>query len=329
MTNHISLPVAELKTVLPGFNKIIGKRTTLPVLGCVRVERNKEGEVSLQATNLDDTATFRIKEVTEGVPITCLVPMEPLARIVKGASNKDHVLLVDEGKKGLKLRSFLGGNQIDQPLERIDLKEWPPAPEITSTAIKLDPGFGEAFQQAFECASDDSGRYMLNGVCLDVTEKKAHYVVSTNTQVLFSANTFSFDLPQSIVIPSHRFLGWNGWMERDECWLTYQPGKNNDGGWIQLRNGCWTIITKAVEGQYPNWRGIIPANRPKAAIQLNEAAVKTLLEVLPKLPGEQENNSPVGLRVTGLKLMIEAKSKESDKPSVIPIPDAAVTGTDM
>ena len=37
--SKINLPIAELKPALAGLGKIIQKRTTLPVLSCIRIDR--------------------------------------------------------------------------------------------------------------------------------------------------------------------------------------------------------------------------------------------------------------------------------------------------
>lgn len=43
MNKEIVIPVGELKAALPGLNKIVSKRTTLPVLQSVRVARDVPG----------------------------------------------------------------------------------------------------------------------------------------------------------------------------------------------------------------------------------------------------------------------------------------------
>ena len=50
--NPITLPVAELKPALMGLSKIISRRTTLPVLGHVLVQRDTDGWTTLSATRL-------------------------------------------------------------------------------------------------------------------------------------------------------------------------------------------------------------------------------------------------------------------------------------
>src|SRR6266850_2249823 len=50
MQTEIEIPVAELRAVLPGLAKIVGRSSTLPVLNCIKVALDKEEQfVSLQA----------------------------------------------------------------------------------------------------------------------------------------------------------------------------------------------------------------------------------------------------------------------------------------
>ena len=75
MNTEIILPVPELKQALSGLNKIVSKKTTLPVLSCVKVSRGRNGEVSLQATDLDAHATFTLNNTQAGEAVDVLVPL--------------------------------------------------------------------------------------------------------------------------------------------------------------------------------------------------------------------------------------------------------------
>ena len=66
MNTEILLPVPELKQALSGLNKLIGKRSTLPVLSHVRITRETDGLVKLQGTDLDVFATFTLNNTQEG-----------------------------------------------------------------------------------------------------------------------------------------------------------------------------------------------------------------------------------------------------------------------
>jgi DNA polymerase III sliding clamp (beta) subunit (PCNA family) len=325
MNTEIKVPAAELKTALAGLGKVINRSATLPVLGCVRVDYHSHGELHLQGTNLDAFATNRIQSDSGTQPASFLVPFELLTKAVK-SSGKGMVAFVVEGKE-TKLRTFIGNNPVDQKVEAPALEEWPPVPKFKQDRIRLDDTFKPTFKEALECASTDEARYVLNGVCLDVTDPKAHYVVSTNGRTLFSANSFLFDLPKSVIIPSHKFLGWTGFIEDGACSLLAEQQK--ESAWVELSTDNWTYIARQIDGNYPNWKQVVPNDEPKTKVILSPQAVKELLEVIPKLPGKEEENSPVSLVVSGNLLAIESKGRREEQGTKIPILDTTITGRNI
>jgi hypothetical protein len=121
---------------------------------------------------------------------------------------------------------------------------------VKTEAIKLDDAFKQALQEALDCASTDQSRYVINGACLDVSKKEAHYVVGTDGRHLFSANSFLFDVPQSIIVPPGKFLTWAGFTDDGPWTLRFQPeirGKGKarvnpelrSGKRVALRKGLW------------------------------------------------------------------------------------------
>ena len=98
-------------------------------------------------------------------------------------------------------------------------------PKVNQPSMPLEPGFGLALRQALECCSEDSTRAILKGACLDVRDKKLHYVVASNGRCLFSANSFCFDLKKSVVIPDSKFLEWPDLMDEEPASLSVEPGE--------------------------------------------------------------------------------------------------------
>ena len=94
--------------------------------------------------------------------------------------------------------------------------------------MALDPHFGATLKEALQCASDDSSRPVLRGACLDVSDRKGHYVVGTNGRILFAANSFTFDLKESVIIPNSKFLLWNGFDTEDGCEVFTKSPKGLD-----------------------------------------------------------------------------------------------------
>ncbi len=53
--------MAELKTAIGGLTKVIARHTTLPVLGMIHVERDRQGWVHLTGTDLDTSLSLRLE----------------------------------------------------------------------------------------------------------------------------------------------------------------------------------------------------------------------------------------------------------------------------
>ena len=66
MKHIIELPVSELKTALAGLGKVVNRRSALPVLAHLRVSRDATGQVALQGTDLDSTATYKLSRLPAG-----------------------------------------------------------------------------------------------------------------------------------------------------------------------------------------------------------------------------------------------------------------------
>ena len=325
MSPEITLPIAELKQALPGFSKLISKPRTLPVLQSVRVSRNNLGVVTLEGTDLDAHVAYQLKDAQAGKPVEVLVPFDALSKTAKGTA--DTLTLIPDGKNNVKLRYQIGNSPVEQRISTPETKEWPEAPKITSTAVPMDKEFGPTLKEALQCASDTS-RSHLHGAFVDVSDKKAHYIIGTNGHMMYAANSFCFDLKQSVTIPSLKFIGWNGFLSEGECTLAVQTDPKQQSTWLQLQSGPWTLTARQAEGVYPNWRHALNkvATTKGTTLKLSPEAIEQMLKVLPQLPGEDGSNAGVRLRV-GSDLFIEGRDKEDKDWTSIVIAPVTITGT--
>jgi DNA polymerase III sliding clamp (beta) subunit (PCNA family) len=324
MQHSLELPAVALKNAFAGLSKIISSKSTLPVLACVRVEADANGVTCFQATDLDSFVTCQVQGSPGGFP-ACLVPFDTLNRIAKGAKNP--VRLVREDGK-ISVQSSFGTATVAQSLTTHALEEWPPLPTVSEPTFTGNAAFKQALREALECASVDSSRYVLNGACLDLSDPACHSVVGTDGRHLFSANTFQFTLPQSVIVPTRKFLGWSGFAQDGE-WRVGVALKKDEPEWLELRSDHWSFITKPIQGNYPNWRQVIPREgQNTTAIALSEEAVSLMLDALPRLPGSDDNYQPVDLIVANGQFSLSARAKGDPQASRVPVPGAAVTGDD-
>ena len=323
--NTIKLPVSELKGALTGLGKVISRKTTLPVLQHIRVFRDQKGSVELQSTDLDTFVTYHVEEIQIGPVVDVLVPVNELSKAVKSSSSKESISLIVEPKDKVKLRYLLGGSPIETQVATLSVKEWPPVPEVNQPGTVLDKEFGPALKEALECCSNDPSRVILQGAYLDVNDKKLHYIVSTNGRMLYSANSFAFDLQKSVIIPDSKFITATDFLDDEGGLLSVEQGK--DASWVKLQSPRWTFVAKQIEGNYPNWKQVVPRSKDDAIkILLNEAAIKQLQTVAPRLPGDSEENSPIRLRYDLQNVFIEGRGRDQKEWTSICVQEAVAKG---
>ena len=101
---EIVLPVMALKEALPGLNKVVSKRSALPVLQHVRLARDNDSKISIQATDLDAFGTYTAREPLPGPVVDVLVPLDQLTKTVKTLNSEGTIGFVPDGKDKIKLR---------------------------------------------------------------------------------------------------------------------------------------------------------------------------------------------------------------------------------
>jgi DNA-binding FrmR family transcriptional regulator len=191
-----------------------------------------------------------------------------------------------------------------------------------------------------ECACTDTSRYVLNGVFLDTRDKDAHYVIGTDGRHLYSSNSFRFDLPEPLIIPSHKFPCWAGFVEDGPWKLSMLPGvkapedekkkareQQEKPPWFQIQSDRWSYIAKAVNGDYPNWKQVVPVpSGDCTTVVLEPTAIKTILDSVPLLPGADDQNVPIVLEILDNRLLLKARAKDQKDETRVPIGEAQITG---
>jgi DNA polymerase III sliding clamp (beta) subunit (PCNA family) len=338
MNVEIEIPVPDLKAVLPGLAKIISRSRTLPVLQSVKASLSQdEKNIELQAHNLDEIATVRLPNRANGLSGQMVVPLEVLTKIVKLCGTDQSIRLITANKQ-TKICYTLAGSLVGRFVTHIPVAEWPEVKVIDREPVALDDAFKVAVWEALECASVDSSRYVLNGACLDTRNKEAHYVIGTDGRHLYSANSFRFNLPEPLIIPAGKFVIWPGFLNDGPWNLRMLPAikvdpkdKKADKSkeappWLQIDSEHWSYVARAIDGQYPNWKQVLPYDTANwTRIILQPTAVKTILDAMPLLPGGEDLSCPVTLEA-GNDLILKARGKDQTDWTSINVPEASITG---
>jgi DNA polymerase III sliding clamp (beta) subunit (PCNA family) len=336
---EIEIPVSELRAVLPGLTKIISRSSRLPVLQSVKVSLSQDEKIiELQAHSLDEVASVHLPNTANGLSGQLLVPLEMLSKIAKGCGSDQSIRFISD-KQETKIRYSLAGSFVDRVAPYTPVEEWPEVKAIKSEPIVLDNAFKVAVWEALECASIDSSRYVLNGACLDTRNKEAHYVIGTDGRHLYSANSFRFNLPEPLIIPSGRFVTWPGFMN-DGAWkLRMLPAIKVDPKdkkvdrskesppWLQIDSDHWSYVARAIDGEYPSWKQVVPNVEGKwTKLVLEASAAKDMLTAIPLLPGGDTLNRTIVMEVASDGLALKGQGAEQKDWTRILVKGVRITG---
>ena len=308
----IQLQAGDLKSVIAGLGKLIPRSPSLAVLGCVKVEAGGPQSVRLTATDLDVTLSVDVPATVEKGLAPFLLPLARLRELLTGLRSDEVVPL---------------GPSIKAP----PVAEFPENPQVRTPGLTLPEPVVTSLLRAFACASQDSTRAVLRSACLDTsgTGDKAHRIVGTNGRALFSSNSMHLPLKQSVILPDHPLWKWKALAE-SRPW-TLRLGKDKHRAEVfRLESQWWSVTGRLLEGPYPNYRQVIPgAGQFNTTVTLSDAALEAVTRLLPRLPGKQLANRPMGLHFEKGRFGLLARA-ENDEPWILhPVDSCEMKGPDV
>jgi len=328
--NPITLPMAELKPALAGLGKIITRRPTLPVLGCIRVERTNTNRIELTGSDLDTTAIVQLDAPAQGEAVTFLVPYEDLNNVTKSCGKEDSLLLTPVAGNQVAIRFPVGGQMIEHRCNSIPVDEYPDITEIRGEPIPLDGKLRNAIHDALGCACTDPTRLILNGAYLDVSKPQGHYVVATDGHHLFSSNSFKLPLKDSLTIPSHRFLGWKEFNNDGEWTLRAAKPESNQPMRFEVATRHWRFIAQSREGRYPDWRAVVPdPDNVKTTVEIEFGAEEYVIRTIARMPDHDTQHHAIALEIASRQLSLLSKSPGTDQSTRVELSAIKAVGPDV
>ena len=327
----IALPIAELKPALTGLAKVINRHCALPVLNHIKIERTKDGWIGLTATNLDQFVTVRLEQPAECEPATLLVPFDELFKLSKTCPKSDSLLIRDIRDSKVGIQYPVGNEVAESRVDSLTSDEFPATPQIKGESAAVPDSLRASIHQAMECVSIDETRLILNGACIDVSDPKAQYVVGTDGRHLFSSNSFSLPLKESLLIPNHKFLGWKEFNNDGEWQLKVGPKEKEDDDPppFQISSRRWRFISRQIEGNYPNWRQVIPeASAYHTALEFDPATLDQISQTIPRMPCDDPVNFAIGLEWKAKTLRLLGRSPNVETWTKVEIRDVRGKGVD-
>ena len=289
---------------------VVATRSATPILNNVLIEA-KEGHLALTTTNLDIGISCRIKSETE-VTGSITLPVRKLATIVRELPVND--ILVELGSKNqVKIKS--GGSNFK--MMGISAEEFPALPSFENNrAFELSQSAVVGMLKTVSYAqSTDENRYVLNGVYFNFSDEKLTLVATDGRRLAMTAldvaisedSTGDLILPAKTVTELERLMGKGSVVKIEfnnrQVAFEIAIDAKGDSGLIDHMY----LVSKIVEGNYPNYRQVIPKeteHRVKIERELLLDCVQRAALVI------SEKSQKVKLRLSENLLEIYASSQE-------------------
>ncbi|MEI6278717.1 MAG: hypothetical protein WCQ16_04950, partial [Verrucomicrobiae bacterium] len=309
----ISIPINELKPALTGLAKVVSNKATLECLRCIRVDATPE-RTTLMGTDLEIFARVALPEAKCDTTASFLLPFERLQSMIK-RFNARTVINIEPGR----ISCDLGTGRVSEDYECLKVEEFPEELAVEGDPVPMPESFARRFTEAMGCSSTDATRYILNGIQLDASDPAGHYLIGTDGRHLYSAN--SFTLPLSATIPSYKLLLWRGLA--DLPWALAGQ-KKRDSVLVRIVAGDWSLTMKTIEGNYPNWRQVVPNTQDqRTTVTLpEEHEFKTIVTCL---SGADITNKPVDLVIENGTVSV----RDTTGGSSIALAGATAKGADI
>ena len=241
----------------------ISTKSPLPLLSCVLLEADKSG-LRVTGTDLD---------VTTSVLVPCVVTT-PGRTAVSARHFGDVVRKLPKGTLSLAITGAqcevrYGGGKGWSRFPVQDAAEFPRIPDLKADAKLSIPGdaLSRLIGRTAYAASTEETRPQLNGALLQSSDKQI-VLVSTDGHRLAKAirkGSFGALAKDGVILPSRALQAASRTADEATSAVDIEiaSGKNQAGFSAQVGEYRVQILTRLLEGPYPNYEQVIPRNNTK------------------------------------------------------------------
>lgn len=308
---------SALARALAIVSKGVGNQSTLPILGGIHIMA-QAGSVEFQTTNL----TISIRHVIpanvdeEGATV---VSGKILSNVVKNLPDSA-VTFEDEG--GVV---SIACEKAHFRLNTLDASDFPEFPEVAAEqSVELPSNIlSSMVDKVYKVTSKDTSRPILGGVLLTVEENTIRLVATDSYRLAVcdtSTETSSVDGSFEVIVPGPTFHDVLTLPSMTET-LTIGASSNQ----IVFSFGPTTYVSRRIEGNFPNFRQLVPTSCATTA-HIDAAA---LAQALRRVAVIATSNPSVRFDIDADGALIKLSASSPDQGESSELIDAEVEGESM
>src|SRR6266581_4677257 len=245
-----SVTKEKLLEGLQQVQNVVSTRTTLPILSNVLLQADGD-EIHLTTTDLDVGVRGSCEAQVDKAGATTL-PARRLFNIVRELPSSEIQFDVD-GKNAASIRS----GQSFFKILGLPEEEFPPLPKFEDAKVVTisQQALRDALKKTSYAISTDETRYVLNGILFSFKENKLTMVATDGRRLAMVDIELEFPRSQEveIIVPA-KAVTELGRLLGDEGDVRLSMGS----GQIAFDLNKTLLVSKLIEGNYPNYRQVIP-----------------------------------------------------------------------
>ncbi len=270
---NLTISKDQIIAGLQAVQNVVSSRTTLPILSNVLLRAEKD-RVEFTATDLDVTVACSV-EAKVKKPGATTVPVKKLFGIVRELNGSEIEIETDD-KNIAAIRSGPSFYKI----HGLGADEFPPMPKFKDdkkVSLQQEKVKEMMRKTAFAISTDES-RYVLNGIFISLKDHKMTMVATDGRRLALvdeevdvsEKSSGEFIVPAKAVAELNRLL-----QEKGEVEIKF--GENQASFALKDDKGFSVLlITKLIEGNYPNYKQVIPAEARERIALVREEFLQAL-----------------------------------------------------
>lgn len=295
---------AGREAILSPLQAVIGvveRRQTMPILANVLIT-GRGDELSMTATDLEVELVAKAKvTLQQGGDIT--LPGRKLLDIVRALPEGANVTVSVEGE-----RATVRSGKSRFTLATLPAADFPTIEDIRAqqTLSISQPTLKRLLDKTHFSMAQQDVRYYLNGMLLEISEKMLRTVATDGHRLAFceaeleaaAATSQQVIVPRKGVLELQRLLGGEGTME-------LAIGTNH----VRAQIGDIRFTSKLIDGRFPEYGRVIPANPPKQ-IRADREVLRSALQRAAILSNEKYRGIRVSVKTNALILQSHNPEQE-------------------
>ena len=252
---------SALLGLLQTTNKVISSKNTLPILDYFLFDL-KEGVLKITASDLETTlvGTLAVENVErEGL---IAVPVKLMLDSLKEFSEQPLTIEANESTWEIVV-SWKSGKLTLPGTSGLSYPNLPELNAETKQSLALDVDtLMVGINKTIFATADDELRPVMNGVYINLEPQSVTFVATDAHKLVKYASETAAEATASFILPKKPANLLRGLLPKEDGEITVEFDDKN----VLFRLKNQVLICRLIEGNYPNYNAVIPANNPNKVL---------------------------------------------------------------